>query len=223
MLKRKIRNLAVTVITIGSATVLTALGATGASAAATTAGQPGHVDVAANTMQAAPAARGNAVAHVPAALTVPAPVSGEALESPAPHLSDSSFDSSDCIPIYLNNTALSWNDPGLHQDIRITANNTTCYTEQSVPGTDLFLFRINDGADCVKIIYPDANENEYATDQGCNINDPLEQFEILPVDNSGTSGAAYICLLTYGECLAVSAALNGEIVGGKQLGPSIWI
>jgi hypothetical protein len=221
MLKHKIRNPAKTVITIASATVLTALGATGASAAARMATQSGHVGVAANTVQAAAGANGSALTHVPATLTVPAPVSGKALASPMPVVSDNSSDSSDCETITLPNnsgTFLAMNDPGLHQDIRITTNSTTCYTFQTVPGTQLVMLRINGGADCVKIVYPDANENEYAVDEGCNNNDPLERFSLVAAPNVGF----YICNLTYGECLAVSAALNDEIVGGKQQGPSVW-
>lgn len=42
MLNRKVRGLAVTAVTIGSATLLTALGATGAHVAVTAAGNPGH-------------------------------------------------------------------------------------------------------------------------------------------------------------------------------------
>jgi hypothetical protein len=73
MLKRTIRNLAVTAITIASATTLTAMGATGPSAAATAATQPGHAYIAANTVvQAARAAHPNALALVPSTLATPA-------------------------------------------------------------------------------------------------------------------------------------------------------
>jgi hypothetical protein len=48
MLKRAIRNLAVTALAVAAATTLTALGAAGPSAAATAAIQPGHADIAAN-------------------------------------------------------------------------------------------------------------------------------------------------------------------------------
>lgn len=56
MLKRKIRNLAVTGITIVSATLLTVLGATGASATVTVAASPGHA--------AAPAGAVTPASHV---------------------------------------------------------------------------------------------------------------------------------------------------------------
>jgi hypothetical protein len=50
MLKHRVRNLAATGITIVSAAALIALGATGASAAAVVAANPGHADMAANTL-----------------------------------------------------------------------------------------------------------------------------------------------------------------------------
>jgi hypothetical protein len=79
MLKPMVRRLAATGIALASAAVLTTLGATGASAAATAAIQPGHVGVAANTIQAATAAQGNALAHIPAMLATPAHASSNAL------------------------------------------------------------------------------------------------------------------------------------------------
>jgi hypothetical protein len=84
MLKRTIRNLAVTAITMASATVLTAMGATGASAAATAATQPGHAGMAAETVvQPAPAAHVNALAHGPATLATPAKAATMPHASPA--------------------------------------------------------------------------------------------------------------------------------------------
>jgi ricin-type beta-trefoil lectin protein len=62
MLKRTVRNLAVTGITIVLAIMLTAVGAIGASAAAIAAARPGHAGVAGTTV--APAAHVNALAHV---------------------------------------------------------------------------------------------------------------------------------------------------------------
>lgn len=62
MLKRKIRTLAVSGITIVAATVLTALFATGASATVTATANPGHADVAATTVVSATPAAANASA-----------------------------------------------------------------------------------------------------------------------------------------------------------------
>lgn len=59
MLKRKIRTLAVSGITIVAATVLTALFATGASATVTATANPGHANVASNTVVHAATAAAN--------------------------------------------------------------------------------------------------------------------------------------------------------------------
>lgn len=70
MLKRTVRNLAVTGITIVSATILTALSATGASATTTAAANPGHATMAANTVApATPAAATAAAAPAASAAT----------------------------------------------------------------------------------------------------------------------------------------------------------
>lgn len=60
MLKRTVRDLAVSAITIISATMLIALGATGASAASIAAANPGHAYVAAKTVAPATRAAANA-------------------------------------------------------------------------------------------------------------------------------------------------------------------
>lgn len=84
MLKCTVGNLAVTGIAIVSATVLTTLGATAAPAAVLAATHPGHADVATNTVvQAAPAAHGNQLAHVPATLTTPPNTATTPHSSPA--------------------------------------------------------------------------------------------------------------------------------------------
>jgi hypothetical protein len=84
MLKRAIRNLAITAITMASATTLTAMCATGSSAAATAASQPSHAGMAANTVvQVAPAAHVSALAQVPATLATPANAATMPHASPA--------------------------------------------------------------------------------------------------------------------------------------------
>jgi hypothetical protein len=222
MLNRLVRNLAVTTMTIVSATALTALGAAGASAAATTAVQPGHADVATNTVRVAPAAHRAALAGAPTTLAAPVPASGKALASP--FVSDSP-DAGTCyhLTVVVPPTAGTyfWNDPGLHQDIRTTAN-TTCYTPVPL-SNGAYNLRINGGTDCAKVIYPDPDENQIATDQGCD-NTSLEQFNLDYVGTQDNTWNGYlICLHAIPtECLAVNGIGNNEIVGGLQSGPNVW-
>jgi hypothetical protein len=118
----------------------------------------------------------------------------------------------------------NWDDPGLHQAIRITSNST-CYDAQVVNGA--YVFRINPGgANCAKEVYPTGNG--YIYDEPCSTTDPLEQFVAYQDPNSGGD---FICLKQYeggngsncvAHALAVSADLSTEIVGARQLGPDEW-
>lgn len=84
---------------------------------------------------------------------------------------------------------------------------------------------INGGTDCVKVVYPDLNENEYAVDEGCDgTGDTLEQFNVIYTGWSiGTWHSYFICLNAGpGECLSASADANNEIVGGAQSGYYYW-
>jgi hypothetical protein len=148
-----------------------------------------------------------------------APAQAVAGASSTPHVSNNSPDSSDCYGVTISG-AWFWNDPGLHRNVRTTAN-TTCYTYQRVAGGHASILRINGGSDCIKVIHPDPNETEYASDQPCSTRDPLEQF----IYKFQANGSNKICLYPRAhraDCLAVSANLNTEIVGGKQRGPRKW-
>lgn len=145
-----------------------------------------------------------------------------------PAVSNNSATSSNCFRVTVHNGSgrWFWNDPGLHQVVRITSNNY-CFNPQVVAGGTASTLHINPaGADCLKIVYPDATENQYAIDEPCSPADPLEQFVFyFPAD-----GGNVVCLKqdgsTFNNCvahgLAVSADLDTEIVGAKQQGPFIW-
>jgi hypothetical protein len=158
-----------------------------------------------------------------------APKSGHALTiSPVsargPLVLNNKPDTVPCYYMYLAGSSLSWNDPGLHNRIRIASSNT-CYNPQLVAGGSADIFHINpNGANCAAMPWTSSG---YIYDEACSTTNPDEQF-VLYLAQYGY----IICLKEYGggeggNCLAHALAVNanepGYFVGDKQTGPNSWV